>query len=62
VLADKIKQSLRCFRVLLRRYSENIDAVDPQLRNNKELTELVEIYENAWSLGKDQLLDETNRN
>ena len=58
VLADKIRQSLRCFRVLLRRYSENLDAVDPQLRNNKELLELVEIYENSWALGKEQLLDE----
>jgi hypothetical protein len=34
-----------------------MDAVDPQLRNNKELVELVEIYESSWTLGKEQLLD-----
>lgn len=28
-LAEKIKQSFNCFRVLLRKYSENIDALDP---------------------------------
>ena len=61
VLAEKIRQSLRCFRVLVRRYSENIDAVDPQLRNNKELLEIVEIYENSWALGKDQLLDSSHK-
>lgn len=58
VLADKIRQSLRCFRVLLRRFAENTDAVDPQLRNNKELLEIVEVYENSWALGKDQLLNQ----
>ena len=28
-LADKIRQSVRCFRALLRRFSENLDGVDP---------------------------------
>ena len=46
---------------MLRRYSENIDAVDPQLKNNKELLEIVEVYENSWSLGKKQLLDPVNK-
>jgi len=57
ILAEKIRQSLRCFRVLLRRYSGNIDALDPQLKNNKELLEVVEVYEDSWALGKDQLLN-----
>jgi len=39
--------------VLLRKYDENIDALDPQLKNNSELVELIEIYENAWTLGKE---------
>ena len=43
--------------MLLRKYSQNINAVDPQLKNNKELVELIEIYESSWTLGKDQLLN-----
>jgi hypothetical protein len=38
VLADKIRQSFSCFRILLNKYQGNLDAVDPQLRNNSELT------------------------
>ena len=53
ILADKIRQSVRCFRVLLRKYSENIDALDPQLKNNKELCEVIEVYENSWTLGRE---------
>lgn len=61
ILADKIRQSFNCFRILLQKYAENIDSLDPQLRNNKELLELVEIYENAWSQGQSQLLDPSHR-
>lgn len=60
-LSEKIRQSIRCFRVLLRRYAENIDSVDPQMKNNKELCEVVEIYENSWTLGKEQLLESSSR-
>lgn len=60
-LADKIRQSVRCFRALLRRYSENLDGVDPQLKNNKELVEVLEVYENSWSLGKEHLLDQAKK-
>jgi hypothetical protein len=37
VLAYKIRETLTCFRMLVKKYSENLDAVDPQLRNNQEL-------------------------
>lgn len=37
VLADKIRETVTCFRMLVKKYSENLDAVDPQLRNNQEL-------------------------
>jgi hypothetical protein len=53
VLADKIRQTVSCFRILLNKYSENLDSVDPQLKNNQELTELIELYESSWTLGKD---------
>ena len=62
VLADKIRQSFSCFRILLNKYAQNLDAVDPQLKNNSELSQIIEVYENSWSLGKDQLLDVEHRN
>ena len=37
ILADKIRETITCFRMLVKKYSENLDAVDPQLRNNQEL-------------------------
>ena len=43
------------------RYSENIDALDPQLKNNKELVEIIEIYESSWTLGMEQLQDSGKR-
>ena len=52
---------MRCFRVLLRKYSESIDALDPQLKNNKELCEIIEIYESSWTLGREQLLDKAKK-
>ena len=33
-LADRIRKSFNTFRILFRKYSENIEVVDPQLRNN----------------------------
>lgn len=44
--------------MLLRKYSENIEVVDPMLRNNKELSDVVGDLEKAWSLAKDQMLEE----
>jgi hypothetical protein len=35
--------------------------VDPQLKNNAELTELIELYESSWTSGKDHLVDSSNR-
>lgn len=62
ILADKIRQSFSCFRILLNKYAQNLDAVDPQLKNNSELSQIIEVYENSWALGKDQLLDVQHRN
>ena len=61
ILADKIRQSVSCFRILLSKYSDNLDSVDPQLKNNQELSELIELYEASWTLGKDQILDTSHR-
>lgn len=44
--------------MLLRKYSENIEVVDPMLRNNMELCDIVGDLEKAWSLAKDHMLEE----
>ena len=34
ILADNIKLSFHTVRILVRKYQENIEVVDPQLKNN----------------------------
>jgi hypothetical protein len=36
-VADQVKNTFEVFRTLLRKYSENVEVVDPMLRNNQEL-------------------------
>lgn len=51
-LAKNVKKSFNSIRALLVRFDENIEIVDPQLRNNQDLvTELVN-YERFWEKGK----------
>ena len=47
------------FRTLLRKYEQNIEVVDPQLKNNSELVEVLVEFENAWSQGLTYFLDTT---
>jgi hypothetical protein len=51
-LADKIKLSFSKFRMLLRKFEANIEVVDPQLRNNPDLVEILVEYESAFEKGK----------
>jgi hypothetical protein len=37
LLAEKIRTVFQKFRMLLRKYENNIELVDPQLRNNPDL-------------------------
>ena len=48
-LADKIKKTFNDFKNLLRKYDTNIEVVDPQLKNNSELVEVLVEFENSWS-------------
>ena len=48
-LAERIKKSFQDFRGLLRKYEQNIEVVDPQLKNNQELVEILVEFENSWS-------------
>ena len=51
-LTDKIKQSFLGLRVLFRKYAQNIEVVDPQLKNNPELVEALVRFETSWERGK----------
>ena len=51
-LAEKIKQTFLNFRVLLRKYDETIEIVDPHLKNNPDLVESLFQFESTWEKGK----------
>lgn len=57
LLAEQIKQVFMGFRSLLRRYDQNIEVVDPQLRNNPELVEALTRFETTWEKGKTYFLN-----
>jgi hypothetical protein len=42
---------------LIKKYNENVEVVDPQLKNNQELVEVLNDWEKSWSLGKEHLMD-----
>ena len=48
-LADRIKKAFIDFRNLLKKYDSNIEIVDPQLKNNAELVDLLVEFENTWT-------------
>lgn len=50
-IAEKIKSSFNDFRQLMKKYDENIEIVDPQLKNNPDLVECISKYENFWEKG-----------
>lgn len=57
-LAEQIKISFLNVRMLFRKYSENIEIVDPQLKNNADLSDGMLAFEKAWEKGKDFFLDQ----
>ncbi len=59
ILAKKILTSYQELREIFRRYSENIELVDPQLRNNKDLQQALLNYESSWSKGKTYLIKDS---
>ncbi|CAD8137428.1 unnamed protein product [Paramecium pentaurelia] len=58
-LADSIKANFQKFREQMRKYEGNIEMVDPQLKNNQELVDLLVEYESQWEKGLYYLLDPT---
>ena len=51
-LAEKVRNSFLNVRSLLRKYEQNIEIVDPQLKNNTELVDALVEYESSWEKGK----------
>ena len=47
--------------MFIERYAENVEVVDPQLRNNPELVHLVARFEKAWCLGRTHLVPQRER-
>ena len=56
-LAERIRQAFLNIRLLFRKYSENIEFVDPQLKNNTDLSEALLAFEKSWEKGKEFLLN-----
>ena len=61
-LALKIKNSLYVIRQLFRKFSKNIEGVDPRLSNNKDLSKYLLYFESKFELGKIYLLDNQKYN
>lgn len=49
--------SFQKFRDLMKKYEENIEMVDPQLKNNQDLIEVLQEYEVQWEKGLNYFLD-----
>lgn len=51
-LAEGIRKSFQTLRALFRKYEENIEGVDPQLKNNQDLVNALVDFESFWEKGK----------
>jgi len=56
-LSDQIRGAFSSVRALLRKYDQNIEVVDPQLRHNPELVEALNSFETTWEKGKTYFLN-----
>lgn len=61
ILGEKIRASFVSIRGLLRKYDKNIEMVDPQLKNNSDLVELLMDYEKSWEKGANYFCDSEKR-
>lgn len=56
-MAEAIKKSFQNIRILFRKYEENIEGVDPQLKNNADLVTALVEFESTWEKGKGYFLN-----
>lgn len=57
-LAGKVQKTFDAYRELMHKYEKNIEVVDPQLRNNDALVEVLKSFEDTWSLANSQIVDQ----
>jgi len=46
----------------MQKYKQNIEVVDPQLKNNPDLVEVMAAYESSWEKGKEYFLNPKQQN
>lgn len=56
-LAEQIRKSFQSLRLLFRKYEENIEGVDPQLKNNADLVTALVDFESSWEKGKNYFVN-----
>jgi hypothetical protein len=44
-ICEKVRKTFHLFRMLIKKYAENIEVVDPMLRNNEELVDVMGDFE-----------------
>ena len=49
---NKVISSWSDVRCLISKYEDNLDLVDPQLKNNPELIKVLQGFEEEWGKGK----------
>ena len=57
ILAQNIRESFIKLRELFRKYEQNIEIVDPQLKNNEDLVEALTVFESSWEKGREYFLE-----
>ena len=57
VLFSNMRKAFNDLRKILRRYEQNIEMVDPQMKNNPELVDCLIAFETSWEKGKTYILN-----
>ena len=58
VLFSNMRKAFNDLRKILRRYEQNIEMVDPQMKNNPELVDCLIAFETSWEKGKTYILNQ----
>jgi len=56
-LANRIRETFMKLRKVFRNYAGSVELVDPELRNNQELVDVLVEFEKTWDKGKSYLVD-----
>ena len=59
-LSERVRKSFQSLRDLLIKYSQNIEILDPQLKNNPDLSSCLAEFEVSWESGSNYFLNPLN--